>query len=189
MSSDEIIKEIENKGKARLAELQKQCESQLNDINATKEGKIKELQAEWEKKTSEDLKNLEKRGEDESLLEYRSIIMDRKSSLIREFMENIQSMGEKIRKLPEYESLIEKSVETCLKELGAKCTVRVCSKDKKIITKIDGDFKTEETKDEQIGIIATSKDGKRTLDLTLNSVLNEKKEDLEEKLVSLMGAD
>ncbi|MCL4345280.1 MAG: hypothetical protein M1496_02820 [Candidatus Thermoplasmatota archaeon] len=189
MSSEDIIANIEKKGKEDLARMTAECESRITQIKSEKKAKLDEIEKRWEKKIHEDVKNLEKRGEDESLLEYRNIIMNKKSSEVSSFVENSENFYENIRELKGYETFIGESVTKALDELGKNCTIVVSQKDRKIISKIEGNFETKETKEPQIGILALSKDGMKTLDMTLRSMLLENRQELEEMLVSLMGAN
>ncbi|MGP6207935.1 hypothetical protein ACNF42_07920 [Cuniculiplasma sp. SKW3] len=189
MSSEDIISSIEEKGKKEIARINSECESNLGKIETDKKNAMDEIEKKWSKKIQEDMANLTRRGEDESRLEYRSIIMNKKSSEVSKFVDSSESFYDKIRDIKGYDSFIAESVSKALSELGKNCKVIVSSKDKKIVSKIEGDFKTEETVKEQIGIVAISKDGKRILDLTLHSLILENRQELEEMLLSIMGAN
>lgn len=189
MSSEEIISSIEEKGKKEIARINSECESNLNKIMAEKEDTLDEIGRKWSKKIQEDMENLTRRGEDESRLEYRSIIMNRKSSEVSKFIDSSESFYDKIREIKGYDSFIADSVSKALAELGINCRIIVSSKDKEIVSKIEGHFKTEESTREQIGIVAISKDGKRVMDLTLHSLILENRQELEEMLLSIMGAN
>lgn len=189
MSSGDIISSIEEKAKKELARINSECDTKLKEIDDRRKEALEEIQKKWNKKIQEDMGNLTRRGEDESILEYRSIIMNKKSSEVESFIGNSESFYDKIRELKGYDSFIADAVSKALKELGKNCTVIVSPKDKKLVSKIEGDFKTKEISGQQVGIVAISKDGKRTLDLTLHSLILENRQELEEMLVSIMGAN
>ena len=107
---------------------------------------------------------------------------------MNQFWEKVDLLKEEIRKDQKYEEFLKK----CLKEartlMGKKFTVVGAPSDRVLINKMDGDFAFSESEVEMIGIIALSEDGKRSLNMSLNSIISEKRDEIEESILEHMGA-
>ncbi len=188
MSSDDIISNLEKKAEEQITSLRKDSQATVDAISKEKEEKLATIKATWDRKIAETLESMEKTGKDESMMLYRNIIMEKKSSIIREAWEKIETLADQIRKSSSYRELVSNSVKTAVKSLGSGCTIYGSEKDREIIAASGKGFTYSPDNTILGGIKASSKDGKLTLDMTITGILNERKDLFEEMLMGSKGA-
>ncbi len=189
MSAEDIIEEMEKKGREELNRISADCEKNLKGIIEENQRKLEELKATMSKKLEESLKRIEITSNDEIVIARKTIEMDRKQKLIEEFWEMVGGLEPDIRKDPKYEDFIRDSIKEATSKLGKGVTVIGSSEDKTLISKVNGNFTFKEANKAQLGILAISSDGKRTINMTFNSIMADQKNRTEEKIMGKIGAD
>ncbi|MHB1440398.1 MAG: V-type ATP synthase subunit E [Cuniculiplasma sp.] len=188
MTAEDIIEELEKKGMEEIQRISADCEKGLYSIVSKSQEKLKAIEQTMERKLDEDIKRIDITSKDEILIATKTVEMERKKVLLNQFWEKVDLLKEEIRKDQKYEEFLKK----CLKEartlMGKKFTVVGAPSDRVLINKMDGDFAFSESEVEMIGIIALSEDGKRSLNMSLNSIISEKRDEIEESILEHMGA-
>ncbi len=189
MSAEDIIEEIEKKGKDEINRVSADCEKSLKEIRDRSQERLKELEKNMSRKLEESLKKIEVTSKDEILIAIKTIEMERKRRLLEDFWEIAYNSESIIRKDPKYEEFIRNSIKEAGSKLGKGFKVLGSSEDKNIISKVNGDFTFEQSERIRLGILVTSSDGKRTLNMTFDSIMSDQKEKIEEMIMEKMGAD
>ena len=189
MSAEDIIEEIEKKSREEIDRISADCEKNLKEIMEKSQERLEELEKNMSRKLEESLNRIEVTSKDEILIARKTIEMERKRKLLEDFWEKANSLESAIRKDPKYEDFIRYSLKEAGSKLGKGFTVLGSSEDKNIISKVNGEFTFEQSERIRLGILATSSDGKRTLNMTFDSIMSDQKEKIEEMIMEKMGAD
>ena len=188
MPSDEIISNMEKKAEEQVSTIQKNCQNAVDTINRELNEAVNQVQEKWARKFHETMDSMDKTGKDESLMVYRNITMEKKSSIIHSAWDMVESVVKDLRKNAMYREIIEKSVKYAVSNLGNNCTVYGSGNDRELIASLGKGFTFSPDDKISGGIKAISKDGKLTLDMTIRGTLNERRDDFEEMLMGREGA-
>jgi vacuolar-type H+-ATPase subunit E/Vma4 len=189
MSAEDIIAELDRKKKLELDSLNADCEKKIEEIRDKSQKDLQKLNQLMSTKLEEQLRRLETTLRDEIIIAKNNVIMDKKNQLLQNFWEKIEDLRESIRTQKDYEKYIEKSIELSTNLLGKDIVVTASKKDKALIDKISGNYSFKAGATDQIGIVSISKDGKRSLSMTLDSILEEKRVFFEEFILHSVEED
>jgi V/A-type H+/Na+-transporting ATPase subunit E len=117
-------------------------------------------------------------------LEAKRRLLEAKDQVLRKYEDQALGYLREFAKSPEYVGFLLKIVKDGVAKIGAGAIVQVNDSDRKLLENSrDGDFKVSEKPIDCIGgAIVSSQDGKRRVDSTLESIFEERKDDLRLKL-------
>lgn len=186
MSLEEILKDIELRGKQELQELTLYYEKKLNDLQAKQDETVKNQEEKIRKASEEERRTAERTITSSAEMEALNTVRGREAELIHEAAGKADLYLKNIKSRKEYPEVLAKMVDIAHKTLGEDCTIFASKDDVAVIRK--GNSKVvEKDVDPYGGIIAESSDGSRELDLTISAVLTEIKEKLVSQLYEYLG--
>lgn len=174
---------IEKLTTSLLSEANKEAE----EIVRSAEGHVKQmLDAEKQKSTgriSNAKKNVERALKDQrnerlawARLEAKRLLAEAKEDAIKNSLEDFFQLLKGVRKSPEYKKFLKASVRQAVNDIGAtKPVIRVCKGDGKIIGKISG-CKIKEDLTGFGGAIVENKDGSMRVNLTLEMLIDSRRD-------------
>ncbi len=119
-------------------------------------------------------------------LEAKKAINEAREAVLMDAMEEMYAQLSKFRKSPEYGAFLSARIEGGIKEIGVQNpVVRICKGDRKFV-KNGGKAKISEDLEAMGGAIIESSDGTVRIDLTLETLFEEKRDFLRKKLYDRM---
>ena len=109
-------------------------------------------------------------------LESKRILAEAREDAIKNVIEDIFNELESVRKTAEYKKFIQKAANESASELGSKITIHVVKGDKALV-KVSG-AKVIEDLDALGGIIAETADGKVRMDMTLETLFDNRRDEI-----------
>ncbi len=181
MSLEDILKEVEGRADSESSSIQKEYEEKISKLNDEFLQKKKSLESEWEKKTKEDSNFLTAREEDLIRVETRRILDNRKNQMVMEFWDKGRSILEKIISGKEGPYIPGLMLSLCRKKLGDDMIIQ-CNDE--YYRSVKTDMKYTRLPGNINGMICKSPDEKEELDLTIESILADIKDDILVKISS-----
>jgi|GEM_PF-485503 len=112
-------------------------------------------------------------------LEGKRIISEAKEDAINNAIEDIFSLLKEIKKSKEYSAFLSRNISAALKEFGdAKLIIHIEKSDKGLLPKLPQNCSVETDLDKLGGAVIETVDGKMKIDLTLETLVDLKKDDL-----------
>ncbi|NYZ76920.1 hypothetical protein H0O02_01235 [Candidatus Micrarchaeota archaeon] len=117
-------------------------------------------------------------------LEAKRVTSEAREDAINNAIEDIFSSLKEIKKSKEYRDFLSRGVSDAVKELSpAQLRVHVASEDKNLLPKLPADCKVHADLDALGGAIIETQDGKMRVDMTLETLLEHRRDDVR-KLIS-----
>ncbi len=179
MSLEEILKDIELRGKQELDELRLYYGKKLEDLQARQERTLNAQTEKIRKSTDEEKRTAERTIISSAEMEALNILRSREGSLVEEAAAKAELYLKNMRDRKDYPEILAKMVEISKKTLGTDCRIIASKEDSSKISAGGGKIFVKEV-DPYGGIKAESADGTRELDLTVKAIVSE----LRERIVS-----
>lgn len=178
MALQDILKEVDERSSAEREKIQQEFETSKSEIERNLKIQIEGIQAEFSKKTSDDSQRIRRREEDLTELESKRIVERKKNELIGSESENASILMRKIHELVDMNEVLDLMLASCRRKLGDDISVK-CSKSNSSF--FNGKVKRiiPDLPEDEDGIICSSSDGKRELNLTMGFILA----DVEERIL------
>ncbi len=171
MTLEEILKDVELRGKEESDKIIEYYEEQFNQLKKKHEQQIKVLTEEYAKKFSDEKRNVERSILSSAEMEGFKIIRTKKRDLIDDATGRAEMYLLNLRsKKSEYSKIINRMVEISTSTLGPDCIITVSTKDSALFKSGKKIHLNHSTEDLGGGIIASSKDGSMELDLSFHTV-------------------
>ena len=187
MSAEEIIEEIEKQGNLSLKAIQDECSKNLKEMTEKYNREVKQLREESERRLSEHLMRMEVTFNDEMVIGKKTVFHARSREVLDSFWEQLAESTDKVRSDKRYLAFMLKAIGESQSKLGKKLTIYSSPKDKEIVENIEGEFKFVGWDREDLGLIAISNDGSRSLNISLNSIIDEARDSVESELLNELG--
>ena len=181
-----------------LESIKKQKADRLNEISANSDGEVAKVLSRAEAEVNEYLKNLQVKAKFErdqimgremskAAIKAKSAYNSEVNAAIESAISTITENYSKYMKTDQYKKLIAKLASVATKELGDDCTVIISKEDAKLISKGKQKFALVDASNEFVGgLKAISKDGKREVDYTLKSIIENSKDYIANKVLELI---
>jgi vacuolar-type H+-ATPase subunit E/Vma4 len=171
MTLEEILKDVELRGKDESEKIIEYYEEQFNQLKKKHEQQIKALTEEYAKKFEDEKRTVERSIISSAEMEGFKVIRTKKSDLIDDAVGRAEMyLLNLVNKKNEYSKILNKMVEIATKTLGQDCVISISKKDYALIKNRTKLHFTHPKEDIGGGIIARSKDGSMELDLSFRSV-------------------
>lgn len=177
MSLEDILKDIELRGKQELQQLTLYYEKKLKDLEAKQSAALKEQSDKINKAVEEERRTTERTIVSSAEMEALNVVRTREGALIDEAMGKAEIYLRNMRERKEYPDILGKMVEIAQRTLGRDCRIIASSEDAALL-KANGSTILKKEVDTYGGIKAESSDGSRELDLTVSAILSEIREKL-----------
>ena len=176
MGLEEIIDEIESETSKKISDMRQKSKAEESEIIGSAKAEAKRISDEARDKAADEVRSILSRELSKVEMEAKGIFNRSINESLEDAIEQIRESFADYRKGGEYALLMDKLVALAVKNLGSDCRIVVNKADQKLVS-AKGKVKTE-TDDARVpdGIIAYSADGKRFVDYTLRSVLENSKD-------------
>ncbi len=179
MSLEEILKDIELRGKQELDELQLYYGKKLDDLQAKQERTLNAQSEKIRKIADEEKRTAERTIISSAEMEALNILRSKEGNLVEEAAGKAELYLRSMRDRKDYPEVLRKMVDVSRKTLGKDCRIIASREDSSKIS-ADGAKIIVKEVDPYGGLKAESADGTRELDLTVAAIVSE----LREKIVS-----
>lgn len=186
MSLEEILKDIELRGKQELKELMLYYEKRLNDLEAKQSAALKVQNDKIIKASEEERRTAERTIVSSAEMEALNTVRGKEGALMEEAAGKAELYLKNMKERREYPEILSKMVEIAHGTLGRDCKILASKNDAEIIKAGDSKVQVKDI-DPYGGIIAESSDGSRELDLTISAIISEIREKLVSQLHGYLG--
>ncbi len=181
--------------------LLKDAQDEAAGIIETAEGHVKKMKADeraksasLEKEAEAEVEKILKEERNERLawarLEAKRVVAEAREDAIGNAIEDIFSSLKEIRSSKEYKAFVSKKVSEAVNELGGKLTIHVVKADKNLLPKLPKGCVVVADLDALGGAVIETEDGKMRVDLTLETVIELRRDDLRKKIsAELFGSE
>lgn len=186
MSLEEILKDIELRGKQELQELTLYYENRIRELEQKQSQALRSQEDKIRKISEDERRTAERTVVSSAEMEALNVIRSREGSLIDEATGKAEFYLKDIRERKDYQDTLSRMVDISHRILGDDCTFILSKKDSGLIR--PGKSKVVEKEvDPYGGFRAESADGTMELDLTITAVLGEIREKLVSRLHEYLG--
>jgi len=181
-----LLKDAQNEA----AEIIKAAEGHVKQMKADERGKLTTLEKQAETEVEKILKEQRNERLAWARLEAKRVVSEAREDAINNAIDAIFSSIGELRKSKEYKAFISKNVSAAVKELGAKLTVHVVKADKNLLPNLPKGCKVLADLDALGGAIIETQDGKMRVDLTLETLMELKRDELRKAIsADLFGVE
>ena len=182
MSLEEIIQEIDKRGKEQMQELSEHYEARFAEIRQKYSNLDKDLRDEWKSKIESETVSLKKNIISSAQMESLRMIRGREKEIVNSALEKVEDHLQDIKKWKNYKELLSSLADISFRALGKDCMIKVGEKDQNVLPE------AEFVRDDPLlskygGIVASSKDGSMELDLRIYTIYL----DLREKMIAAIS--
>ncbi len=187
MALENILDEIEIQRKTRLENVHKEYDRKTGEFLISTEKHLNSLIDQHEKQIEMEIADLKLRSSTMLDIEIKKILNDRSESLLSAGMKMLEKAASEFTQSNDYQKALAAMIAIARKELGDSCTIyldkndMLKSKDSKGLKQMERKLRFKG------GIFAVSKDGKKELDLTIDTIFRESMEHLLSELFSRIG--
>ena len=186
MTLEDILKDIELRGKQELQDLTQYYGKRISEIEAKQKLASDALRDRISRSTEEEKRSIEKTILSSAEMESLKIHRTKESSLIQEAVERAERYLKNQRKSKDYPVLLEQMIRVSRNTLGKNCTIYLGKDDISLLKDKDAKVIAREV-DPYGGIKSVSEDGSKELDLTFSTILKEIREKLISKFSEHLG--
>lgn len=179
MSLEDILKDIELRGKQELQELTLYYENKIKELEQKQSHALKSQEARIKKASEEERRTAERTVVSSAEMEALNVLRSREGSLIEEATGKAELYLKNIRDRKDYRDTLSRMVDIAHRVLGEDCTIIISKNDAGLVRPGRSKVVDKEV-DPYGGLKAESLDGTMELDLTISAILGE----IHEKLVS-----
>ncbi len=180
MSLESIINEIDTSMQEELNNIKSEHKLKMDDITRQCDEKINVFRSSYSTKSENDTKNIIRQYEDNIKLQSKKIMDEKKKELITTAIEKLRSSVFSLTKSSEYPEIIKTMISEAKKQLGISINVYCSASEKEKIEAMNiKSINIEIDRSIRSGIIASSSDGKKLLDLQLSTIFDAISYDIE----------
>ena len=184
MGLEEILNTIRADTEAQYTKTISDAKAEAGKIIAEAKQRSQAIIEQKRMQSEKDLQEERLRSIASARLEAKRRLLDAKDEVLRKYEDEALRYLKEFAKSPGYKDFLLKMVNDSVTKIGAGAIVQVNDSDEKLLENSrTGDFRiSEKTIDCIGGAIVSSQDGKRRVDNTLESIFEERKDDLRLKL-------
>ena len=186
MTLEDILKDIELRGKQELQDLTQYYGKRISEIEAKQKLASDALRDRISRSTEEEKRSIEKTILSSAEMESLKIHRTKESSLIHEAVERAELYLRSLRKSKDYAVLLEQMIRVSRDMLGKNCTIYLGKDDILLLKEKDASVIAQEV-DPYGGIKSVSADRSKELDLTISTIMKEIREKLISKFSDHLG--
>ncbi len=187
MGFEEILESIKKQKADRLREISGNSDDEVAKILSKASAEVSEHSKNLKAKAKLEREQIMNREMSKAAIKAKSAYNGEVNAAIESALNVIMENYPKYMKTSQYEKLIAKLASVAMKELGSDCTVIIGKEDAKLISKGKQKFAIADAGSEFVGgLKAISKDGKREVDYTLKSIIENSKNDIANKVLGFI---
>lgn len=175
MSLEDILGEVEQRAQSESEAVRKEYQDKISRLKEELEARRKAIESQWEKKIEEDSLFFKAREQDLILVEVRRIMDERRNEIVMEAFGRGKAIMEKIISGQEGPYIPGLMLNLCREKLGKDVIVN-CSD--ALAKSLKSDVKFKALPSGMKGMLCTSPDQKEELDLTLESILSDVRDEI-----------
>ncbi|MGC8679739.1 MAG: V-type ATP synthase subunit E [Candidatus Micrarchaeia archaeon] len=184
MALDNLVNKINKDAKTEAESIEKESEKIIKKINDDTKEQIAQLEKEFNDSIAEETNRISNEYISNAELSASNIIEEAKSKAVNEEYNRIKHILSNDKKLSErYANIFEKLLLDA-KQIMEDYKVKAGKQYKTMISKKHPELKVED--DNINGVIILSKDGKITIDATIDSILNKKEEEIKKSIYTAL---
>ena len=180
MTLEDILKDIELRGKTDLDGMSKYYDQKIADLRRKEDAQTRVLEEKYRKLTDEEKRSVERTILSSAEMESLKIVRSKESELLEEALGKAEIYVKELRNSPSYGKFLHRMVAIATAALGSDCVINVSKSDSGILKDVSNVKIKYQDVDPYGGLIALSSDGSREIDLTLMSIFA----DIREKIIS-----
>ncbi len=178
MGLESILSEIENTRKQRIDSLRKEYDRKTGEHIISMEKQMNVMRSQSAAKLVEEIKALQAKHATMLEIEEKKIHKERTDSLVSEALLLFEEIASSFYKTKEYKKLLTEMVNIARDLLGKDCKIFSFADDVESLAGTKGIHKMQKSTRFTGGIFASSADGKKELDLTMDTIMNSIRENL-----------
>ena len=181
MSLEKITEHIEKETNTKIKKIIMEAQLKANNyIKQANEG-AERIRTEGKKKLKEEIDERDRVEKANMLVESESIVKKAVSDAFKESMKNLYSGEKDFSREKEYEKVIQTMIKTAKEKLGPDAVIYMNSEDFERFGKKEKNVKT--SKKRIFGVYAESSDGRLSVDLTLNRIIQNAEESIAQEVL------
>ena len=189
MGLENILSEIENSRRQRIDTLRQEYDKKTGELVITSEKHVNSIRKESDAMLAEQLEVVRAKYATALEIEERRIFKERKYHLISEALLLFDDLATSFYKTKEYKKLLASMIKSAKELLGKDCKIFAHESDIESLGETKGLHRLQKVGRFAGGIFAVSSDGKKELDLTMDTIMASIKENLiAEAAVRIGGA-
>jgi len=162
-----------------ISDAQKESEKILSEANQKASNITIQSKAQAERQVQEE----KQRSFASARLESKRKLLEAKDALLKNFEDQAQNYLDEFVKSPSYKDFLNSAVNDGVSLIGSDAVISVNSRDKGMLGNKDSSYTiSSKPLNSKGGALITSNDGKRKVDNTIESIFNDRKEELRLKL-------
>lgn len=189
MGLESILSEIENNRKERIDALRQEYDKKTGELVISTEKQINNIRAESEAMLARQLEEARARYSTALEIEERRILKERKDHLISDALLLFDELATSFYKTKEYKKILASMVKSAKELLGKDCKIFASESDLESLGETKGVHKLQKASRFTGGIFAVSSDGKKELDLTMDTIMEAIKENLIAEVAVRIGGE
>jgi len=182
MGIEKLTSSLLKDAQDEAAEIVKVAEGHVRQMKADERAKLVSLEKQAEAEVEKVLKEQRNERLAWARLEAKRLVSEAREDAINNAIDAIFSSLNELRKSKEYKDFVSKNVSAAVKELGGKITVHVVKADKNLLPKLPKGCKVAADLDALGGAILETQDGKMRIDLTLETLMELKRDELRKRI-------
>ncbi|MCL5093066.1 MAG: hypothetical protein M1128_01195 [Candidatus Marsarchaeota archaeon] len=187
MSFEEILESIKKQKADRLREISGNSDDEVAQLLSKTAAEVSEYSKNLQAKAKLEREQIMSREMSKAAIKAKSVYNGEVNAAIESTIDAIMENYMKYMKTSQYKKLIAKLASVALEELGDDCTIIISKEDAKLISKGKQKFVLADAGSEFVGgLKAISKDGKREVDYTLKSIIENSKNDIANKVLEFI---
>jgi|GEM_PF-2318991 vacuolar-type H+-ATPase subunit E/Vma4 len=189
MGLENILSEIENNRRQRIDTLRQEYDRKTGELIISTEKRIDSIRKESEVMLSEQLNAVRAKYATALEIEERRIFKERKDHLISEALLLFDDLATSFYKTKEYKKLLTSMIKSARDLLGKDCKIFAFESDIESLGETKGLHKFQKGGRFSGGIFAVSSDGKKELDLTMDTIMAAIRENLIAEVAERIGGE
>ncbi|MEM0166654.1 MAG: V-type ATP synthase subunit E family protein [Thermoplasmata archaeon] len=188
MPIEDILKEIEEKGKLQVEEIRKETEEKVSKIINESQEKSKKIIEEGKESFRKYLENEKKRRISTINMEMRMKYIRELNNILDLYVESLKNIIKKFRNSENYKNYIVNSIEKGKKEIGGDVKIIISFLDKDLV-KNEKNVEFSNHLDSLGGVILESIDGKKRADYSISTLIEEKYLEIKQEIYERMKGE
>ncbi len=190
MGIDKLTSSLLKEADEEAARIVEAAETHVRKMKEDEHAKSASLEKEAEAEVEKLLKEQKNERLAWARLEAKRVVAEAREDAINSAIDDIFSSLKEIKGSKEYKTFISRKVSEAVNELGGKLTIHVAKGDKNLLPKLPKECRVVADLDALGGAMIETEDGKMRVDLTLETVIELRKDELRKKISSeLFGAE
>lgn len=177
MALEDILQEIEERGKKEMEELSRSYENRLESLKKKYLSMEESTKADYESSIKSEVESLKRNIVSSAQMEALRIVRSKEKQIMDQTLQTLEDSLASIREKKYYPDLLNSMKEIGQKALGKDCRIFVDKSDMKYVTGSE-ELKNDDLLRRYGGMVSASKDGTMEIDLRIFSIYRDLKDEI-----------